>query len=463
MICISSPRFTATTCPGIGASFAFAGASRTAADLARQDRLDVAHGHRQKRLLVVRQHALQDAEVGGEFRERRILVGAHAERERARVGEQATRVVLQAVGNLDPELLLLGQARAEGHALDAVAGILRQLRGYALPAASTRRIFCASRLGDRRGERKRKRQDRDALRILVHALAGERGAKRRPHLEGERLHVARDAPPSWRRCPCPRRASLRHWPGACARRRASPAANRARRAGAGTCRGRCPSPAGGTACRGCGLRWRRGTGRAGSSKRTTCGCRESSCARRRSTRRTPISSLIAGGDATRVRRDRLGLRRRVEPEDEHLVLVDRLPSYGRLRRIAGPPVVNSKRCPPATAPPSTSVNPVFTVNAATHARRQVAREVVHPVARVGPAPGALFGALDGERIDLAWIAERHHRLGEACGDLAHALYLAARAEQFDGLGVASAANTASTAASTRGSITDPHAKSSKAH
>ncbi len=39
-----------------------------------------------------------------------------------------------------------------------------------------------------------------------------------------------------------------------------------------------------------------------------------------------------------------------------------LPSYGRLRRTAGPPVENSKRAPPSCALPSTAVSPAFSVN-----------------------------------------------------------------------------------------------------
>ena len=40
----------------------------------------------------------------------------------------------------------------------------------------------------------------------------------------------------------------------------------------------------------------------------------------------------------------------------------REPSYGRLRRIAGPPVENSKRSPAATGFPAASRTPGFTVN-----------------------------------------------------------------------------------------------------
>ena len=39
----------------------------------------------------------------------------------------------------------------------------------------------------------------------------------------------------------------------------------------------------------------------------------------------------------------------------------RLPSYGRLRTIAGPPVLNSKRWPAGSALPSTAVRPARSV------------------------------------------------------------------------------------------------------
>jgi len=39
----------------------------------------------------------------------------------------------------------------------------------------------------------------------------------------------------------------------------------------------------------------------------------------------------------------------------------RLPSYGRLRSTAGPPVLNSKRAPPSSGAPFAAVNPDFSV------------------------------------------------------------------------------------------------------
>ena len=87
---------------------------------------------------------------------------------------------LRSVGNLDAELRLLRQAGTEGHARRCPRP---------RPSAASRDTPCPARvdeadllrvrLGDRRGERQRERQDRDALRVLVDALAGERRAKRR--------------------------------------------------------------------------------------------------------------------------------------------------------------------------------------------------------------------------------------------------------------------------------------------
>ena len=79
------------------------------------------------------------------------------------------------------------------------------------------------------------------------------------------------------------------------------------------------------------------------------------------TSRTPISSLTPAATQRACAAIVSGFAGASSPRTNTWFSSMRLPSYGRLRRIAGPPVENSKRCPPATAAPSTSVSPAFTV------------------------------------------------------------------------------------------------------
>jgi len=74
----------------------------------------------------------------------------------------------------------------------------------------------------------------------------------------------------------------------------------------------------------------------------------------------------------------------------------------------------------------------FDAERADDSSGQVAGKVVHPVAAVRPAAGAVLRTAHVERLDEARVAERHDSRREARGDLAHALHLALRREGFDG-------------------------------
>ena len=67
---------------------------------------------------------------------------------------------------------------------------------------------------------------------------------------------------------------------------------------------------------------------------------------------------------------------------------------------------------------------------ATHAGKQVAAEVVHPVLLIRPARSAGLGTFDVERLRQARIAKCNHRFGKPCLHLAHALDLSPRREHF---------------------------------
>ena len=68
---------------------------------------------------------------------------------------------------------------------------------------------------------------------------------------------------------------------------------------------------------------------------------------------------------------------------------------------------------------------------AAHAGGEIALEIQHPVLLVRPARRRLFRTIDVEGFGEPRIAERHHRLGKARADLAHAFHLALRREHLD--------------------------------
>ena len=200
-------------------SRAFAPASSVAMAPAIE-RLDVAHRDRQERRRAARQHAFEDAEVAGN------LASGGISSVRTFSGNDAALVSGRPASSLRPagtssrNAVFSGKPGAEGHGVDGRVARAATLAGYVLPAASTRRMRAASRARDRRGERQRQRQDREALRVLVDALARERRAERRPHLERQRLVGARRRPRDVDSMPAPQTSFTSTSAAACARRRA---------------------------------------------------------------------------------------------------------------------------------------------------------------------------------------------------------------------------------------------------
>ena len=146
------------------------------ADAGRDGGFHIAHGHGQQRRRLVGQSRFEDAERRGELRKRWILVGLDSQRERTRIGQRTTSVVLKAGRQFDSERVVLGQPGPEVHTFDSVdrsvtAVTLRQL-GCVRPAADVDQADPGSvARSDRRRKAKGQRQDRHALRVLVHALA----------------------------------------------------------------------------------------------------------------------------------------------------------------------------------------------------------------------------------------------------------------------------------------------------
>ena len=151
-------------------------------------RLDIADGHRQQGLLTTGQLGLEDAEGGGKLDQRRIFVGTHRERKAARVLQRPAGIVLEFRRNLQLERLLFGQTGAEGDVIDRVA-VFRRSQPGGIGLARAVDDSHLRRVGPRdgRGERQRQGLDRNALRILVDAGTGERGAEQRAHAERQRL------------------------------------------------------------------------------------------------------------------------------------------------------------------------------------------------------------------------------------------------------------------------------------
>ncbi|OEZ96520.1 hypothetical protein DUPY_39280 [Duganella phyllosphaerae] len=127
------------------------------------------------------------------------------------------------------------------------------------------------------------------------------------------------------------------------------------------------------------------------------------------------------GAAPRVLRHGGVARGRVEAEHENLPLVDLRPfvrqhlRHGRAAGIETEAALAGDRLAGQVA------RLFLDREAARHTGRQIALEVVAPVAAVDPAAVARFGAIDGERIAQAHVTERHHLAAETRSHLAHAL------------------------------------------
>ena len=139
--------------------------------------LQVAHRDRERRIGL----RLDDAEAGGELRQRRLDVGAHRERKRRRVLEAASRLVVQVGRQLDAEVGGGGKGRPE-HRLDGPALVRRRLRRPA-PVVRTDQDDAARGLTrDRRRELHPHRAERGAaprgILALAGQLRGERGTRR---------------------------------------------------------------------------------------------------------------------------------------------------------------------------------------------------------------------------------------------------------------------------------------------
>src|SRR5215472_302749 len=132
-------------------------------------------------------------------------------------------------------------------------------------------------------------------------------------------------------------------------------------------------------------------------------------------------------------RDRFQLRGRVQSEDEDLVFIDSRAFIRKAAHDRRPPGAELEALPAFERLAVERGQPRFDREAAAYAGGKIAIEVVYPVLRIGPAALTLFDAVDRERIDLARIAERHHRRGEARGDLSHTLDRPLRRKEFDRL------------------------------
>src|ERR1700736_3005068 len=133
-----------------------------------------------------------------------------------------------------------------------------------------------------------------------------------------------------------------------------------------------------------------------------------------------------GRDAVNVGGDGFALGGRVEAEHEDLVFVDAAAFVWKAAENRGTAGGECKALPALERLAVERREAGLEREAATHARGQVAIEVVNPVPGVGPAAFSFFGTVDLEGIELARLAERHHRLRDARADLAHAPAFALR-------------------------------------
>ncbi len=127
--------------------------------------------------------------------------------------------------------------------------------------------------------------------------------------------------------------------------------------------------------------------------------------------------------------DRIGLGRRIQPQDEDLLLIGQLVAVGQVLdhgRAAGG---KGKRCRLHQFA-AVGLQPGLDLEGAAHAGRQIALEVEHPVLLVRPARAARLRTVDVERFGQARIAERDDGIRETRADLTHTLDLALRREEF---------------------------------
>ena len=149
--------------------------------------LQVANAHRHHAIAF----RFDDAEARRKFRERWILIGAHQQRETPLVDELAAGVVRHVRWQVEGELRPLREGPAEEHFVDELGRAFRigQSRGdrLALRLQHDHLRRCA---GHRRREREAHRHDRQALRVLVDAVAGEARLERVAHLVPDDLVLA---------------------------------------------------------------------------------------------------------------------------------------------------------------------------------------------------------------------------------------------------------------------------------
>ena len=361
----------------------------------RDLRLDVAQRDRQQRTPA----RLQDPEIGGELRERRVLVGVKREGEPVGVGELATRVVLDSRRDLDGEGGALGKRPLERDLVDVLVPLVRPGDlGRPLPPVRAFHGHLA-RLGgrDRPREEEPNRCDRDAGGSRVLAPATEGGDKRRSDGELERLvGVGGDAGCGRDSLP-PDQAHL------------------------------------------------------GAGREVLAGLDEDD----RRGRTIPIAvtilrledllALASGNDPNAhaagdpghgeadIAQDRFFGRFSVQQQDEDLGFVDAGVPFVRQRKddrraAGGEREAALARDLGACQRAQTRRDAKLAANSC----REVALEVVDPVPAVGPAPGPLLGAVDLEgRHGLARVADRNHRFGEARAHLTHAPGGPLRGEELD--------------------------------
>ena len=389
---------------------AFVDAQRCAVDidgghLGSERRLHVAHGDRQQ-LVALR---FDDAEARGEFHQRRLGVGVDRHRKARGVEEQAARIIFQP-GRQSQAQGAAGRQRSRKADAVHVVGpglVFFHCRLEALGARAGQRG--GQRIGapHRRGEGHAGGQERQAAGFGREPFAGKLGGKVGPRPERQRLVLARGDAVVGRHACAPhqrhfglgrqRPLALQHHQG-----QAFQALVGHRRAGA-------PYHA------------------------ARLEVQRQIALRKRLALRQYLFALGAGQDAhADFFVDAFGAApgmlsdigvagRRIETEHENLPLVD-LRSFVRQHLHHGrPPGIETEAALAGHRLAGQVARIRFDRKAARHAGRQVALEIVTPVAAVDPAALARFGAIDRERVTQAHVAERHHLAAETRRHLAHAL------------------------------------------
>jgi hypothetical protein len=152
---------------------------------ARQLRLHVAQRNRQRRIGF----PLDDAEARSELRERGRDVGLHRQRKALLIGELASGIVAHVGRHLELELRLLRKRSSEAHFLHEVAVLsrIRQRRLIRLALRVAQHNARRHRTRHRCGQRQAHRQERQAVGVAIHALAGKCRGERGANLELQRL------------------------------------------------------------------------------------------------------------------------------------------------------------------------------------------------------------------------------------------------------------------------------------